>query len=104
MGNCIVIQQERSWVDEDEDNDFEWSDHEKQSEKERIMLEVKVKITKKQLQDLLLGSKRMPIEKALEEIIRKGSICKDHIKEAQWKPRLQSIPELQEERYIATIN
>lgn len=95
-----MIQQARSWVDEDEDEeddfDFESSD-EKQSEKQRIMLEVKVKITKKQLQDLLLGSKRMPIEKALEEIIRKGSICKDHIKEGQWKPRLQTIPELQEE-------
>lgn len=99
MGNCIVIQQERSWVDDNEEDDFQSS--EKQSgnwlgEKER-MLEVKVKITKKQLQELL-GSKRMPIEKALEEIIRKGSICREHMKEGQWRPRLKSIPEVQEER------
>lgn len=98
MGNCVVIQQERSWVDDEED-DFELSG--KQSgeylgEKER-MVEVKVKITKKQLQELL-GSKRMPIEKALEEIMRRGSVCREHVKEGQWRPRLQSIPEVQEER------
>ncbi|KAJ1698466.1 hypothetical protein LUZ63_006978 [Rhynchospora breviuscula] len=98
MGNCIVIQQERTWVDDEED-DFELS--EKQSahwvaEKER-MVEVKIKITKKQLQELL-GSKKMPIEKALEEIIRKGSVCREHVKEGHWRPRLQSIPEVQEER------
>jgi predicted HTH transcriptional regulator len=98
MGNCIVIQHERSWVDDEED-DFEFS--EKQNgkwlgEKER-MVEVKVKITKKQLQELL-GSKRMPIEKALEEIMQKGSVCREQFKEGQWRPRLQSIPEVQEER------
>lgn len=93
-----MLQPARTWADDEED-DFNPSEKRSESclgEKEAMMA-VKIKITKKQLHELL-GNKRMPIEKALEEIMRKGALCRDRMREAQWRPRLQSIPEGLEER------
>ncbi|KAJ3698932.1 hypothetical protein LUZ61_002637 [Rhynchospora tenuis] len=95
MGNCVVIQRETTWLNEEED-DWEFSERSSLRETETTT-EVKIRITKKQLEELLNSSK-LPLEKVLEEIVNNGVVCHEHNKEGHWKPRLQSIPEVIEER------
>ncbi|KAJ3696026.1 hypothetical protein LUZ60_001403 [Juncus effusus] len=96
MGNCCVIQREKTWVDE-EDEDWEFSERQGLLNEER-MTEVKIRISKKQLEKLL-GKNNLQVEKILEEIVNNGvvNVNQEHHKEAHWKPRLRSIPEVPEE-------
>ncbi|KAJ3696023.1 hypothetical protein LUZ60_001400 [Juncus effusus] len=106
MGNCVVIQRERTWADDDYEEDFGFSENPKKiwqynvknPQKEERFEEVKIKITKKQLKELVGSKRSTSIEKALEEIINRGIVYHEHVKEEHWKPRLHSIPESLEER------
>ncbi|XP_021892964.1 uncharacterized protein LOC110810949 [Carica papaya] len=57
--------------------------------------EVKVKITKKQLEKLLsrVDLKELSVEQVLEELINVADRC-DHTNQRSWRPALQSIPEV----------
>ncbi|XP_058099667.1 uncharacterized protein LOC131244011 [Magnolia sinica] len=56
--------------------------------------EVKIKITKKELEELLgkLDIQGMSIEKVLTQLMDAGGEC--HLRHRSWRPALQSIPEV----------
>lgn len=56
--------------------------------------EVKIKITKKQLEELLgrADVKDMSVQQVLEQLIRVSDRC-DQTHQQSWRPALQSIPE-----------
>jgi hypothetical protein len=95
MGNCCVLQRETTWLNE-EDEEENWELLERSS-LQTEMTEVKIRVTKKQLEKFLTSNK-LSLEKVLEEIVRNGVVSHDHIREGHWKPRLQTIPEVFEER------
>jgi hypothetical protein len=95
MGNCCVLQRETTWLNE-EDEEENWELLERSS-LQTEMTEVKIRVTKKQLEKFLTTNK-LSLEKVLEEIVRNGVVSHDHIREGHWKPRLQTIPEVFEER------
>ncbi|WOL04928.1 hypothetical protein Cni_G13651 [Canna indica] len=106
MGNCIDLQKPVTWVDDEEDD---WaSSYRKQEEEEGIngsgtsTTEIKIKISKKQLEELLrqVDSERLPLRRALADLVSSGGESWDmlnhHDQEGHWKPELKSIPEVPE--------
>ncbi|KAF0918939.1 hypothetical protein E2562_027490 [Oryza meyeriana var. granulata] len=103
MGNCLKSQRAAvSWVDDDE-----WEDEEQQhlhemaavDKMERV--EVKIRVTRRQLQELLEKAagdgKGRPVEKVLAEMISSGKVCYEQEATGHhWRPLLQSIPEADE--------
>ncbi|KAJ4816358.1 Porphobilinogen deaminase [Rhynchospora pubera] len=97
MGNCITIRHEITWVD-DEEGSVEFSERRNLLMKdEERATETKIRIKRKQLEELL-RNKKMSAEKVLEELLRRKEVSHEHNREGHWKPRLQSIPEVQDER------
>ncbi|OAY67222.1 uncharacterized protein LOC109715048 [Ananas comosus] len=121
MGNCIDHQSDVSWADEgfwdfsegdsprlrfseklNEARTREEQENTKREENGRegrcsTTTEVKIKITKKQLQELLtqIDEKGLPIQKVLAELISMSESYR--LRDDQhWRPVLQSIPEVAE--------
>jgi DNA polymerase III delta prime subunit len=80
-------------VDDEESSEF--SERRNLLREERRMMEVKIRIKRKQLEELL-SNKKLSGEKVLEEMMMR-KVFHGQIGEGQWKPRLQSIPEVQDE-------
>jgi hypothetical protein len=93
MGDCITIRQAATWVDDEESSEF--SERQNLLREERRMMEVKIRIKRKQL-DELLSNKRLSAEKVFEEMMKRR-VHHRQIVEGHWKPWLQSIPEVQDE-------
>lgn len=89
-----MIQKETTWLNEEEEEEWEFSEKQRLQENDKIT-EVKIRITKKQLEKALTSN---ALEKVLEEIVSNGIVCHEHNIEGHWKPRLQSIQEVVEER------
>ncbi|XP_074566887.1 uncharacterized protein LOC141823498 [Curcuma longa] len=123
MGNCIEVQKPILWVDDDYDDadDMEaaaessaYSRAAKPKAAEAILptsaagckegatavasTEIKIKMSKKQLQELLrqVEEQGLPLQKLLADLLVVREICLDNrdvTKDAHWRPNLQSIPE-----------
>lgn len=116
MGNCIGHQKAVTWVDDD-DEDWEAAESpmhcsRKEEESEEMVgkekgslegkggvasTEVKVKISKKQLEDLLrrVEGKGLPIQQVLTDLLSMGEAALQE-RAQHWRPVLQSIPEFPE--------
>ncbi|KAF8766083.1 hypothetical protein HU200_007574 [Digitaria exilis] len=107
MGNCAVTQHAvTSWAD-----DGEWDDETSPAadagtsgRKEAEHAEVTIRITRKQLQELMekragglhgLKSRRAAAAQLLADVMNAGQVYHhvNHCKAPHWKPALQSIPE-----------
>ncbi|KAL5229088.1 hypothetical protein ABZP36_017353 [Zizania latifolia] len=107
MGNCFKSQRAAAastWADDDE-----W---EVKEEKQQLQLkemaavekmervEVKIRVTRRQLQELLEKAagegKGRPVEKVLAEMISSGKVCDGQEAAGHWRPSLHSIPEADE--------
>ncbi|XP_057540453.1 uncharacterized protein LOC130818336 [Amaranthus tricolor] len=109
MGNCLKHESQVQWGGEDRPKSFTTSGVDKSAmkvEEEELISsrnggfskikEVKVKITKKELQELL-GKMKMrqqgfSPEHVLGQLVKVSVHCESHHR--SWRPRLQSIPEL----------
>ncbi|XP_008812629.2 uncharacterized protein LOC103723488 [Phoenix dactylifera] len=116
MGNCIDREKAVTWVD-DEDWELEESPMQYCSVKEKARAavqkeekglyegeggvgsttEVKVKITKKQLEELLqrVEGKGLPIQQVLKDLLSMDEVALQE-RARHWRPALQSIPEFPE--------
>ncbi|XP_031505542.1 uncharacterized protein LOC116267757 [Nymphaea colorata] len=124
MGNCLRTHSSRSWVDDDEDDfgligdqtpelrpfirgrssadgefqgtggEFGFGDH-KGHDQKVISTEVKIKVTKKQLEKLvsLVGMQGISAELLLETVASLGC-TESETRHKHWRPALQSIPEV----------
>lgn len=92
-----MLQKETTWVNEEEEEEREELLERPSLRETEKMTEVKIRITKKQLEKFLTSNK-VPLEKILEEIVSNGVVRHERIRDGHWKPRLQSIPEVVEER------
>ncbi|XP_010930018.1 uncharacterized protein [Elaeis guineensis] len=111
MGNCIDRQKETTWVDDDD-----WESEERPmqycprkelkageaaDEREKggvgSTTEVKVKITKKQLEELLqrVEGRGLPIQQVLKDLLSMDEVSLQE-RARHWRPALQSIPEFPE--------
>ncbi|RRT39765.1 hypothetical protein B296_00058335 [Ensete ventricosum] len=116
MGNCIDLQKPILWVDEEEEEEWEAAEppspaHCREEEKtERVAaasatpaaeeegsteIKIKIKISKKQLEELLhqADEKGLPLNKVLADIVAMGGVCTPN-RDRRWRPNLQSIPEV----------
>ncbi|KAG8055126.1 hypothetical protein GUJ93_ZPchr0001g30001 [Zizania palustris] len=110
MGNCFKSQRAAAastWADDDE-----WEEKQKQQQQLQLQLkemaavekmervEVKIRVTRRQLQELLEKAagegKGRPVEKVLAEMISSGKVCDGQEAAGHWRPALQSIPEADE--------
>ncbi|CAM0883256.1 unnamed protein product [Alopecurus aequalis] len=101
MGNCFKLQRaSASWVDEDEwEVDVEEKKRVAADRGERC--EVKIRVTKRQVQELLEKASREGkgqwTEQVIAELINSGTVCCDHPEvRGHWRPSLQSISEAEE--------
>ncbi|XP_006644836.1 uncharacterized protein LOC102706984 [Oryza brachyantha] len=106
MGNCAVTQHAVSWAD---DGEWELPEEGTAPTSGAHMTEVTIRITKRQLQELVdkraaaggggaLGhhiyrKSRRSAAELLADIMNAGEVYHQHYKVAHWKPALQSIPE-----------
>uniref|UniRef100_A0A0D9V6N7 Uncharacterized protein n=1 Tax=Leersia perrieri TaxID=77586 RepID=A0A0D9V6N7_9ORYZ len=108
MGNCAVTQHAVSWAD---DGEWELPEAEEKSTSAprsgAHMTEVTIRITKRQLQELvdkkatsaaghglhIYGKSRRSAAELLADIMNAGEVYHQHCRVAHWKPALQSIPE-----------
>nr|XP_009406505.1 PREDICTED: uncharacterized protein LOC103989402 [Musa acuminata subsp. malaccensis] len=109
MGNCIKLQKPVTWVDDDDDF-WESMEHNKKDHGEVFMApvkekggcgrstEVRIKISKKQLEELLRqdDGNGLPLREVLAGLVSMHEPGKLHDQETHWRPRLQSIPEMPE--------
>ncbi|XP_062208624.1 uncharacterized protein LOC133910123 [Phragmites australis] len=103
MGNCLKLQREASWVDDGEWEVAEGKGTAAVEKMERV--EVKIRVTKRQLQELLekaggRDGKVRQVEKVLAELMTSGRVCyqpPEEMMRGHWRPSLQSIPEAAEE-------
>ncbi|MQM09239.1 hypothetical protein Taro_042110 [Colocasia esculenta] len=111
MGNCVRRQAAVSWAEDDEE-EWEWADavHREVKTEEahqqllgekgpgvlRAATEVKIKITKKQLEELLrkVDAQGLPLQQLLTHLVSGASdVDALHDRARHWRPALQSIPE-----------
>ncbi|WVZ68536.1 hypothetical protein U9M48_017466 [Paspalum notatum var. saurae] len=110
MGNCLKPQRAASWADGDE-----WEEAEvcckgpaAAAGVEEKKVEVKIRVTRRQLQELLEKAataggggggkaKARQVEEVLAELMTTGRVCygrqHDEMRSRQWRPSLYSIPE-----------
>ncbi|RLN25330.1 uncharacterized protein C2845_PM07G26630 [Panicum miliaceum] len=111
MGNCFKLQRAAVWADGDE-----WEEEElaagsnkakakaAAAEAKVDRVEVKIRVTKRQLQELLekaggrggCKAKARQAEKVLAELMTSGRVCYQQQHEemrGHWRPALHSIPE-----------
>ncbi|KAL2944590.1 Leucine aminopeptidase [Bienertia sinuspersici] len=106
MGNCLRHDSKVHWAGEDWTpalmTDVEKSEIKKEEERhkkdEPKIREVKVKITKKQLEELLgnmsnIQEQGLSPEQVIGKLVKVSVHYETHIHKS-WKPRLQSIPEV----------
>ncbi|KAJ8459046.1 hypothetical protein OPV22_031972 [Ensete ventricosum] len=109
MGNCVGLQKRRvSGVDED---DFWEAMGGKQQDEAKLLLEqeaeegggagsteIKIRISKKQLEELLRGTrgKERPLQQLLADLMSLGETWEHHDQETHWRPSLHTIPEVPE--------
>uniref|UniRef100_A0ACD5VT94 Uncharacterized protein n=1 Tax=Avena sativa TaxID=4498 RepID=A0ACD5VT94_AVESA len=101
MGNCLKLQRcAETWEDEDQwEFDMEEGKGPVAAEKTADQrVEVKIRVTKRQVQELLQKAGRDGngawTEKVLAELINSGTVCCDHPEvRGHWRPSLQSISE-----------
>ncbi|KAK1307767.1 hypothetical protein QJS10_CPA09g01188 [Acorus calamus] len=104
MGNCLDCRRSTSWADDDDDEFYGVSSTQKRlrgAEEEEAATtgkEIKIKITKKQLEELMreVEAQGLPVQRVIEQLLSMkagdvvvggGGGC------GQWQPALQSIPE-----------
>ncbi|URE31265.1 hypothetical protein MUK42_36647 [Musa troglodytarum] len=107
MGNCVASQKRVSGVDED---DFWGALGQKSSDEAKLLLEsegeergagsteIKIRINKKQLEELLRGTRgeERPLRQLLADLMSMGETGEHHDQETHWRPSLQTIPEVPE--------
>lgn len=93
MGNCLR-QQQQSWTAEGGDGSFAASSTTDTTTTTTTKMEVKIKITKKELEELLvkMDVKELRVEQVLEHLMGMTSHSSSGCN--SWKPALQSIPEV----------
>lgn len=102
MGNCIKKESPTEWAGEDWGSPvpepLSFVDHHKAAEEKGVnggVTEVKVKITKKQLEELLgrTDVRGLTVQQVVAQLIKVGG---DDFQSNQrpWRPALQSIPEV----------
>ncbi|XP_051226271.1 uncharacterized protein [Lolium perenne] len=104
MGNCNCFKSQRavaSWVDDDEWVVDVEEGKRPAAEKVDRGVEVKIRVTKRQVQELLqkagLDGKGPWTEQVLAELINSGTVCCDRPEaRGHWRPALQSISEGEE--------
>ena len=105
MGNCFKLQRaSESWVDDDEWEVDVVEEKTAAGENEKTeRVEVKIRVTKRQVQELLQqaardGKGKRSTEKVLTDLINSGTVCyhDDHETRGHWRPSLQSITEAEE--------
>ncbi|XP_058784161.1 uncharacterized protein LOC131658930 [Vicia villosa] len=100
MGNCLKGQSSNKYATDDEDEwDFPASKGNNMAEKigvtgAKTTTEVKIKITKKQLEELLrkVDIRELKVDQVLTQLINHSNGYKSF--ERSWRPALQSIPEM----------
>jgi len=107
MGNCLRPQRAATWADGDE-----WEEEAEvcsRTAAAAAAVEVKIRVTRRQLQELLekagcgggLGdggkAKRRQVEEVLAELMTSGRVCYQQEMRRHWRPALYSIPEAAEE-------
>ncbi|XP_062179654.1 uncharacterized protein LOC133884310 [Phragmites australis] len=102
MGNCAcsASRYAASWTDDGEPG--MWPGQQGESSEARTGVEVTIRVSKLQLQELMakaagggIGGKGMTIEKVLVEIADAGEVV-DGRHRRRWEPALRSIPEADE--------
>ncbi|CAI8584761.1 unnamed protein product [Vicia faba] len=100
MGNCLKGQSSTKYATDDEDEwDFPATKGDYVTEKTGVpgaktTTEVKIKITKKQLEELLrkVDIREMKVEQVLAQLMNHSNGYKSF--QRSWRPALQSIPEM----------
>ncbi|GJM92881.1 hypothetical protein PR202_ga09387 [Eleusine coracana subsp. coracana] len=111
MGNCLKLQRGAAWAD-----GHEWEEEEEVVVKGKPAVakteraEVKIRVTKRQLQELLEKAggggqdskmRQRQMEKVLAELMNSGVVCYHQQQEetlrGNWRPSLHCIPEAAEE-------
>ena len=105
MGNCLRHESQADWAGEDWSPAMMTNDDEKSEELQftnnkkgeiNKVKEIKIKITKKQLEKLLgkmdLQQNGFSTEEVLGQLFKVSVHCETHHR--AWKPRLHSIPEI----------
>uniref|UniRef100_A0ACD5WG63 Uncharacterized protein n=2 Tax=Avena sativa TaxID=4498 RepID=A0ACD5WG63_AVESA len=102
MGNCLKLQRcAETWVDDGDEWEVDMAEEGKRVAAEKTAdqrVEVKIRVTKRQVQELLQKAGRDGngawTEKVLAELINSGTVCCDHPEaRGHWRPSLQSISE-----------
>ncbi|XP_058759580.1 uncharacterized protein LOC131632877 [Vicia villosa] len=100
MGNCLKGQSSTKYATDDEvEWDYPASKGDYVAEKigvpgAKTMTEVKIKITKKQLEELLrkVDVRELKVDQVLAQLVSHSNGYKSF--ERSWRPALQSIPEM----------
>ncbi|KAH7662090.1 TerB-like protein [Dioscorea alata] len=100
MGNC-QHGRPATWADDDyeeEEEEMIREISEKKMKMEPVIKEVKIKITKKQLEELLHKAEMqgLPLQQALMVLMSVGNVVGAPENGKHWRPALQSIPEVAE--------
>ncbi|XP_074580012.1 uncharacterized protein LOC141836423 [Curcuma longa] len=114
MGNCIVLQEPVTWVDDD-DGDWGFTESKlpaKLQEQEEAATrntkkkvegstEITVRISKKQLEELLrqVDAQGMPLLQVLSSLVGEPTGRLEEEQERHWRPKLRTIPEVAELAY-----
>ncbi|KAM0838911.1 hypothetical protein ACQ4PT_060665 [Festuca glaucescens] len=108
MGNCAVTHEAVSWADDGEWESPSGADGDAAGRKEHTINEVTIRISKRQLQELIdkraddgnghghfWKSDRGSASELLADIMNAGEVhhSVQHCRAAHWRPALQSIPE-----------
>ncbi|GAU20484.1 hypothetical protein TSUD_130410 [Trifolium subterraneum] len=99
MGNCLKQQSSTNYAtDNDEDWDLSSSEGDYEAKSNcsgtKSITEVKIKITKKQLEELLskVDMRELRVEQVLAQLMNHSNGYKSF--QRSWRPALQSIPEM----------
>ena len=97
MGNCLKPQRAATWADGDEWEAAEVCSKAAATAVEEKKVEVKIRVTRRQLQELLEKAggkaKRRQVEEVLAELMTSGRVCYQQEMRRHWRPALYSIPE-----------
>ena len=97
MGNCLRLQGAATWADGDEWEAAEVCSKAAATAVEEKKVEVKIRVTRRQLQELLEKAggkaKRRQVEEVLAELMTSGRVCYQQEMRRHWRPALYSIPE-----------
>ncbi|AES70334.1 hypothetical protein MtrunA17_Chr3g0098851 [Medicago truncatula] len=100
MGNCLKHQSSTKYLTKDDDDEWDFSAFEGNSAGKsngaaaKTTTEVKIKISKKQLEELLskVDIRELRVEQVLAQLMNHSNGYESL--QRSWRPALQSIPEL----------